>query len=117
MVDRLSNVIPNINQFYKHWTNGFSYVDHRTVLMAKDVSQQKPIKIDGVGVLMMVLFLSGIRQQTAVGDVQFLKSMIPHHAGLFLWSKKVIWSIRKEKSWARNYQSTGGRNCRHEGEN
>ena len=38
----------------------------------------------GAGALAMLLFWFGIRQQTAVGDVQFLKSMIPHHAGAIL---------------------------------
>jgi hypothetical protein len=29
----------------------------------------------------LALFFVGIRAQTAVGDVQFVKSMIPHHSG------------------------------------
>ena len=31
-----------------------------------------------------LLFFVGIRQQTAIGDIQFLKSMIPHHASALL---------------------------------
>jgi uncharacterized protein (DUF305 family) len=30
------------------------------------------------------VFFAGIRAQTAVGDTQFVKSMIPHHAGAIL---------------------------------
>ena len=33
-------------------------------------------------------FFGAIRQQTAVGDRQFLRSMIPHHAGAILCAKK-----------------------------
>ena len=32
----------------------------------------------------MALFWFGIRNQTAVGDKQFLRSMIPHHSGAIL---------------------------------
>lgn len=38
----------------------------------------------GLGFVLLLLFWSGIRKQTAVGDIQFLKSMIPHHAGAIL---------------------------------
>jgi len=31
-----------------------------------------------------LVFFAGIRQQTAIGDTQFLKSTIPHHAGALL---------------------------------
>ena len=31
-----------------------------------------------------LLFVVAIRQQTAIGDIQFLKSMIPHHASALL---------------------------------
>lgn len=31
--------------------------------------------------VLLVLFWLGIRHQAAVGDSEFLKSMIPHHAG------------------------------------
>jgi uncharacterized protein (DUF305 family) len=38
-------------------------------------------------IALIALFLL-IRQQTAVTDVQFLKSMIPHHAGAVLMCEK-----------------------------
>ncbi len=45
-------------------------------------------KINTVLVLLtLILFVGfwmGIRQQVAIGDEQFLKSMIPHHAGAIL---------------------------------
>ena len=85
MVDRLSNVIPNINQFYMAGLMASPMLIIELLLMGKMYPNKKLNKIlMGLGVLMMVLFWSGIRQQTAVGDVQFLKSMIPHHAGAIL---------------------------------
>lgn len=36
------------------------------------------------GLALLVLCWVGIRQQVAIGDEQFLKSMIPHHAGAIL---------------------------------
>lgn len=38
----------------------------------------------GVGILALGSFGFAIRSQAAVGDMQFLKSMIPHHAGALL---------------------------------
>jgi len=40
------------------------------------------------GVLALGLFWTLIRQQTAINDTQFLKSMIPHHAGALLMCEK-----------------------------
>jgi hypothetical protein len=42
------------------------------------------IAIIAVSVLAFVLFWFGIRDQLAVSDRQFVKSMIPHHAGAVL---------------------------------
>jgi uncharacterized protein (DUF305 family) len=38
----------------------------------------------GVAFAALVIFFLGIRTQTAVGDAQFIKSMIPHHSGAIL---------------------------------
>lgn len=85
MVDKLANVIPNINQLYMSGLMASPMLIIELLLMGKMYPNKKLNKVlMGVGVLAMVLFWSGIRQQTAVGDVQFLKSMIPHHAGAIL---------------------------------
>ena len=85
MVDQLANVIPNVNQLYMAGLMASPMLIIELLLMGKMYPNKKLNKIlMGLGVLMMVLFWSGIRQQTAVGDVQFLKSMIPHHAGAIL---------------------------------
>lgn len=41
-----------------------------------------------IGFILLVAFFLGIRQQAAVGDKQFLKSMIPHHAAAILMGKE-----------------------------
>jgi hypothetical protein len=43
-------------------------------------------------VLLLALFWVGIRRQVAISDKQFLRSMIPHHAGAILMCEKA--SIR-----------------------
>ena len=82
MVDKLANVIPNINQLYMAGLMASPMLIIELLLMGKMYPNKNLNKIlMGAGALAMLLFWFGIRQQTAVGDVQFLKSMIPHHAG------------------------------------
>jgi uncharacterized protein (DUF305 family) len=46
------------------------------------------LAVAALGVVALAGFFLLIRQQTAIGDVQFLKSMIPHHAGAILMCGK-----------------------------
>ena len=39
---------------------------------------------ESVALAALLIFFLGIRAQTAAGDVQFVKSMIPHHSGATL---------------------------------
>lgn len=39
-------------------------------------------------VVVFLLGFAGIRQQTAIGDEQFLRSMIPHHSGAILMCRQ-----------------------------
>ncbi len=43
-----------------------------------------------VSVTAFIFFFVGIRQQLAVTDTQFLRSMIPHHAGAILMCEKAL---------------------------
>jgi uncharacterized protein (DUF305 family) len=74
MVDRFANVYPNINQFYMAGLMAAPMVVIELLVMR---AMYPDIRIN-------VIFFLGIRAQTAVGDVQFVKSMIPHHAGAIL---------------------------------
>ena len=42
----------------------------------------------GAAVLTFVLCYAGLRQQTFVGDVQWMKAMIPHHSSAIMVSQK-----------------------------
>lgn len=44
--------------------------------------------IIAAGLIALIVFWMLIRQQTAITDKQFLRSMIPHHAGAILMCEK-----------------------------
>ena len=81
MVDRLENVIPNINQFYMAGLMTAAMVVIEMLLMGKMYRNRKiNMLIVLIGVVALAAFWFGIRKQTAVSDKEFVKSMIPHHA-------------------------------------
>jgi uncharacterized protein (DUF305 family) len=85
MVDSFAHVYNNINQVYmaglmaapmvliELWLMRSMYPNRRLNLIAA-----------GAAVGLGVACFLGIRQQTGVADRQFLRSMIPHHAGAIL---------------------------------
>ena len=85
MVDQLANVYHNVNQFYmaglmaapmlliELWLMSSMYPDRRRNLILASVT-----------VAFMLFCWWGIRTQAAVTDRQFIRSMIPHHAGAIL---------------------------------
>jgi len=89
MVDSFANVYPNFNQFYMAGLMTAPMLIIELLLMG---SMYPNIKLNTVliiaGVLALGLFWTLIRQQTAINDTQFLKSMIPHHAGALLMCEK-----------------------------
>ena len=85
MLDKLENVIPNVNQFYMAGLMASPMLLIELLLMQKMYPHEKfSVSLMGLGLVLLLLFWSGIRKQTAVDDIQFLKSMIPHHAGAIL---------------------------------
>lgn len=54
--------------------------------MYKDKRMNKTIIAASLAIF--ILFFYGIRNQIAIGDKEFLKSMIPHHAGALLMCGK-----------------------------
>ncbi len=85
MVDRFANVYPNLNQFYMAGLMVAPMAIFEMVLMgAMYPNRTANIAIIAVSALALGLFWFGIRDQAAVSDDQFLKSMIPHHAGAIL---------------------------------
>jgi hypothetical protein len=89
MVDVLDNVIPNLNQFYMAGLMAAPMVLIELFLMRSMYPNKKLNAIIAfTSAALLIIFFLLIRQQTAITDKQFLKSMIPHHAGAILMCKK-----------------------------
>lgn len=89
MVDVLGNALPNLNQAYMAALMTAPMLVLELLLMGHMYANKK-INAGLVigGVLLLVLAWVGIRQQVAIGDEQFLRSMIPHHASAILMCEK-----------------------------
>jgi hypothetical protein len=85
MVDRLDNVILNLNQLYMAAIMTSPMLIIELVLMGSMYGSKKRLGIIIAGSLIVfaVAFLF-MRQQTVISDKEFLRSMIPHHAGAVL---------------------------------
>jgi uncharacterized protein (DUF305 family) len=102
MVDRLENVIPNINQFYMAGLMTAAMVVIEMLLMGKMYRNRKiNVLIVLIGLVALATFWFGIRKQTAVSDKEFVKSMIPHHAAAVLMVKQADLSDPEIRKLAR----------------
>ena len=89
MVDVFANVIPNINQFYMAGLMTMPMLIIELLVMGSMYGNKKlNISLVVTGFIALILFFAGIRQQAAVRDKEFLKSMIPHHAAAILMGKE-----------------------------
>ena len=89
MVDIFANVIPNVNQFYMAGLMTMPMLVIEIIVMGSMYMNKKwNIMLIITGSLAAIIFFSCIRQQAAVDDKQFLKSMIPHHAAAILMAKE-----------------------------
>src|SRR5262249_316623 len=89
MVNSFSNVYSSVNQVYMAGLMTAPMVLIELLVMRgmyKD-GRRNALFI-GSAILAGVTFFAAVRQQTAVGDSQFLRSMIPHHAGAILICEK-----------------------------
>jgi peptidoglycan biosynthesis protein MviN/MurJ (putative lipid II flippase) len=85
MVNVFGNVFNSFNQFYMAGLMTAPMIVIELLLMGsmyKD--KRKNAILIAISVILGVLFFLFIRQQTAITDKQFLRSMIPHHAGAIL---------------------------------
>jgi uncharacterized protein (DUF305 family) len=89
MVNEAGNVYPNLNQFYMAALMTAPMVLLELGLMGSMYPRKKLNRaIAGAGAVALVAFWLVLRQQTAISDTQFLRSMIPHHAGAILMCEK-----------------------------
>jgi hypothetical protein len=85
MVDRIENVYPNVNQFYMAGLMTAPMVlIELAVMWGMYENRVVNLAIAVVSLVLFVGFWFGIREQAAVQDEQFVRSMIPHHAGAIL---------------------------------
>lgn len=85
MVDSFSSVYNNINQIYMVGLMVAPMAIIEILIMRKMYPNKTlNLAILGAAVVAFGLFWFGIRNQAAVGDEQFLRSMIPHHSGAIL---------------------------------
>jgi hypothetical protein len=89
MVDRIADVYPNFNQFYMAGLMTAAMIIIELVVMGGMYPNKKlNASLVAVSVLALAAFWFAIRQQSAVSDRQFLKSMIPHHSGAILMCRE-----------------------------
>jgi uncharacterized protein (DUF305 family) len=85
MVNALGNVFNNFNQFYMAGLMTAPMIVIELLLMGSMYEdKRRNAIIIAASVLLGILFFVFIRHQTAITDKQFLRSMIPHHAGAIL---------------------------------
>jgi uncharacterized protein (DUF305 family) len=89
MVNVFANVFSNYNQFYMAGLMTMPMIVIELMLMGSMYPNRNwNVVILVVSALALILFWVGIRQQVAIGDRQFIRSMIPHHAGAILMCEK-----------------------------
>jgi uncharacterized protein (DUF305 family) len=78
----------NLNQFYGG-ANGSPMVIIELLLMRSMYSNRRwNVAILAASAVAMLAFWVGIHEQVAITDREFLKSMIPHHAGVIIMCEK-----------------------------
>ena len=89
MVNTFANVFLNINQFYMAGLMTAPMLIIEIALMGSMYMDKKLnlVIVATSSIILIALFLF-IRQQSAVSDKQFLRSMIPHHASAILMCEK-----------------------------
>ena len=89
MVSQFSNVFVNLNQVYMAGLMACPMVLIELVVMRAMYQNAKVNAIlIGSSTVVGVLLFVFIQQQTAIGDRQFLRSMIPHHSAAILMCRE-----------------------------
>jgi uncharacterized protein (DUF305 family) len=85
MVNTIGNVYNNFNQFYMAGLmTAPMIIIELAVMRAMYPDKRRNSLILTGSVIAALMFFVLIKQQTAISDKQFLRSMIPHHAGAIL---------------------------------
>lgn len=85
MVNTIGNVFNNFNQFYMAGLMTAPMVlIERFMMRSMYQDKRRNVLIIVASILAGLAFFFLIRQQVAISDKQFLRSMIPHHGGAIL---------------------------------
>jgi len=85
MVDDFANVFNNVNQVYMAALMAAPMgIIELAVMRSMYANRRLNLLVAAGSAIVFALAWFGIRQQVAIGDAQFLRSMIPHHAGAIL---------------------------------
>ena len=89
MVNVAANAVPNLNQVYMAGLMAAPMLILELLLMGHMYPSRRlnTVLVAG-GVIALALCWWAIRAQAAIGDRQFLRSMIPHHAGAILMCRQ-----------------------------
>lgn len=89
MIATADDFVLNINMFYMALTMAAPMAILEIAMMGMMYPNKRlNLIIGGVAALVLVGSFFAIRTQAAVGDSQFLRSMIPHHSGAILMCKE-----------------------------
>ncbi len=89
MADKISNIYPNLNQFYMAVIMTMPMILIELFLMRSMYPNKRLNNIIALSSLILFgIFFFFERKQTAIYDKEFLKSMIPHHAAALLMCRE-----------------------------
>ena len=89
MVDRPSNVYGNLNQLFMAGLMTAPMVVIELIVMRRMYpDRRRNVLIAALSLAAGVAMFLFIRQQTAIADEQFLRSMIPHHSSAILMCER-----------------------------
>lgn len=85
MVNVTSNIFFNLNNVYMAGMMTAPMLLIEGILMRSMYENKQMLNMIMVGsAFVMILLFLFVRRQTAIGDTEFLRSMIPHHSGAIL---------------------------------
>lgn len=89
MINSFANFYNNVNQFYMAGLMAMPMVIFEVIIMkGMYMNKKRNALIIGGSMLALIAFFLFIRVQAGVGDKQFVRSMIQHHAGAILMAEK-----------------------------
>jgi len=107
MVNSLANVFNNINQVYMAGLMAAPMVLIELLLMGSMYENRAlNVAIAVLAIVAGIAFFALIRYQTAITDRQFLRSMIPHHAGAILMCEQAPIQAQETKDLCKSIISS-----------